>query len=71
MGRKVLRTCKICGLKTEKKLLIRYVLRGEIPVVDRSMTMSGRGAYCCESEQCTVRFLSAKKKWNRMFRIKR
>ena len=45
-----LRTCVSCGVKTDKRDLLRIVSSGDDRViVDRSGKQNGRGAYICAS----------------------
>ncbi|MBM9604579.1 DUF448 domain-containing protein [Desulfopila inferna] len=55
-------------MKTDKRILHRFVWMEEGPVLDELQRMEGRGAYCCRGEKCLHRFLSQKQKWRKTFR---
>ncbi|EFK06627.1 conserved hypothetical protein [delta proteobacterium NaphS2] len=63
-----MRTCIACGVKREKKELIRLVL-GADGVVVRDRFGKGRGAYICGNEDC-LSVLKTNKGLNRAFRRK-
>ena len=56
------RKCTGCGIKADKKDLIRVVRtpEGEIKI-DLKGKMSGRGAYICKSEDCLNKVIKSKK----------
>lgn len=68
--KEVVRTCKVCGCKTGKAKLNRYVMNKGRPVLDSLKKMRGRGAYCCKKERCNNLFLEKENKWKKAFRIK-
>jgi predicted RNA-binding protein YlxR (DUF448 family) len=47
-----IRTCVVCGEKSDKRSLIRLVRTPEGLQIDPSGKMNGRGAYLCEQERC-------------------
>lgn len=61
-----MRTCISCGVKREKKELIRLVLDNN-GVVVRDNFGKGRGAYICRNEDC-LSVLKTGKGLNRAFR---
>ncbi|MCG6881351.1 MAG: YlxR family protein [Deltaproteobacteria bacterium] len=63
-----MRTCISCGVKREKKELIRLVLDTD-GVVVRDNIGKGRGAYICGDENC-LSMLKTGKGLNRAFRRK-
>ena len=63
-----IRTCISCGVKREKKELIRLVLDTDGMVV-RDSCGKGRGAYICRNEDC-LSVLKTGKGLNRAFRRK-
>ena len=46
------RTCIVCGKKTYKHLLDRYVYLNGKFVLDKDKKMEGRGFYICREESC-------------------
>jgi predicted RNA-binding protein YlxR (DUF448 family) len=48
-----LRTCIVCGQKTDKRLLIRIVnTADEGLIIDLTGKRNGRGAYVCQQPSC-------------------
>lgn len=47
-----IRTCVVCGAKSDKRALTRIVRTAEGVQVDLRGKMDGRGAYLCEQEAC-------------------
>ena len=64
------RTCIGCGEQKPKKELIRIVKKqaGEIKI-DRTVKLSGRGAYICDNSECLEKAIRSKK-LERSFEIK-
>ncbi|MBR3697692.1 MAG: YlxR family protein [Clostridia bacterium] len=60
--KKPARTCVACGIKKEKKDLLRIVrtLEGNIET-DLTGKKNGRGAYICKSEECLNKAIKTKK----------
>jgi hypothetical protein len=50
-----LRTCVVCGEKSDKRTLIRVVRTEDGLRVDPSSKMDGRGAYLCDRKSCWER----------------
>jgi len=46
------RTCIVCGKKTSKHLLDRYVYLNGNFILDKNKKMDGRGFYICREENC-------------------
>ncbi|MFW2365674.1 MAG: YlxR family protein [Desulforhopalus sp.] len=63
------RTCCVCKKKHQKKRLQRFVWRDNSVEADPQQSLPGRGAYCCQSDQCLQLFWQKKKKWKRLFRL--
>jgi len=63
------RTCCSCGQKKPKLSLQRFVWKDGRILSDPEQILPGRGAYCCQDEQCSRRLLDGKKKWKRLFRL--
>jgi len=63
------RICSSCGCKKPKLSLQRFVWKNGQVVSDPGQILPGRGAYCCENEQCRRLLLGGKKKWKRLFRL--
>jgi hypothetical protein len=48
-----LRTCLVCGVKKEKKALIRFVVAGDGSLKrDEKQKAAGRGCYVCKEPAC-------------------
>ena len=56
------RTCMCCGIKKDKKDLLRIVKnkQGEINI-DKQGKMQGRGAYLCDNIECLEKVIKSKK----------
>lgn len=56
------RTCMGCGIKRDKKELLRIVKnkQGEINI-DKQGKMQGRGAYLCDNIECLEKVIKSKK----------
>ena len=54
----LIRTCVVCGIKDNKRKLIRLVRTDAGVVVDPSGKMNGRGAYLCGQESCWERAMN-------------
>lgn len=56
------RTCMGCGIKKDKKDLLRIVKnkQGEINI-DKQGKMQGRGAYLCDNIECLEKVIKSKK----------
>jgi len=46
------RTCIVCGKKTYKYLLDRYVYLNGKFILDKDKKLDGRGFYICREESC-------------------
>ncbi len=49
---KPMRRCIACRESKPQEELIRFVLKGQDPVVDTNGRAEGRGFYLCRSEEC-------------------
>jgi len=58
-GHVPIRTCKGCGRRRPRRELIRFIVRDGSLV--ESATGTGRGIYCCPSDQCMTRLHRNKK----------
>ncbi|WP_041278029.1 DUF448 domain-containing protein [Desulfotalea psychrophila] len=65
----VVRTCVSCGVKQEKQTLRRFVWRGEAPFFDEKAVLEGRGAYCCDKDNCSEQLMKQQRRWKRIFRL--
>ena len=51
---KPMRRCIACRESKPQEELIRFVLKGQDPVVDTDGRAEGRGFYLCRSEECIM-----------------
>jgi len=70
-GKKVTvsRSCVVCGEKSEKSAMIRFVWRQEGPLEDPRQTANGRGAYVCHRPSGHRNLLHKVGRWKRVFRL--
>ncbi|MBV5318533.1 MAG: DUF448 domain-containing protein [Desulfobulbaceae bacterium] len=55
------RTCRSCGRKGPRSVLLRfYVTEGRL-IEDLQGTLPGRGIYCCNESTCRERLAKSKK----------
>ena len=65
-----MRTCLACGKKKTKSNLLRFAVDKEkIMFVDTKGRLSGRGAYCCNNNDCFKSFLRKRKKIAKALRV--
>ncbi len=62
---KPMRRCIACSESKPQDELIRFVLNGQDPVVDKDGRAEGRGFYLCRSEEC-ARTAVKRKAFNRV-----
>jgi len=55
------RTCIACGKKAPKMDLLRIAIKDDKVVWDIDQTLSGRGAYCCNNDECITYVKNNKK----------
>ncbi|BDD87791.1 DUF448 domain-containing protein [Desulfofustis limnaeus] len=63
-----IRTCVSCGRKAAKQELLRHIWSELGPVADARQLLPGRGAYCCDRDECRNRLYKDSKRWKRLFR---
>lgn len=56
MGHAPIRTCVACRRRSEKRLLLRWVVdEGGVPVPDPAARRPGRGRYLCRRAECLAK----------------
>ena len=60
MNNHQVRRCLVCGQRTNKWDLIRFVKQNVRMVFDSKQTMPGRGVYCHQTAACFSRLTEAK-----------
>ena len=59
-----------CGNKTAKNDLLRFTVNKERNLtLDKNGQLSGRGAYCCNKNECFKSFLRKRKKIAKALRV--
>ena len=65
-----MRTCLGCGNKKAKNNLLRFTVNKEnFLFVDTKGQLGGRGAYCCNKNNCFKSFLRKRKKIAKALRV--
>lgn len=69
-GNVPIRTCLGCGNKKAKNNLLRFTVNKEkVLFVDTKGQLCGRGAYCCNKNDCLKSFLRKRKKIAKALRV--